>query len=296
MIAQQRIDDLLATKGQLLSVEFFPPKSEEAIDSLVSSSLELKALEPDFVSVTYGAGGSTRDRSSRVSAQMRDDLGFNVMPHLTCVGASKDELGEIIDGFYAEGYRNIMALRGDPPKDQTEFVVAEGGFAFATDLVSFISERYPDICIGVAGYPEKHPEASSMEKDLEHLKVKVDAGASFITTQLFFDNQRFYDFVEKAQKQGVSLPIFPGLMPVLATKQIKRIVSMCGSSLPDALDRELEKAGEDAEAVKEIGTNWALNQLEDLAKNGVPGVHLYALNRSDAAKTLMSAFRSKQSC
>lgn len=291
-MSQQRIDSLLAEKGQLLSVEFFPPKSEDAIEPLVASAAELKPLEPDFVSVTYGAGGSTRDRSARVSAAMHQELNLSVMPHLTCVGASRDELAETIDTIYDEGYRNIMALRGDPPKDSPTFVVAKDGFAHASDLVSFIKERHADICIGVAGYPEKHPESPSLDTDLDHLKTKVDAGACFITTQLFFDNRAYYEFVEKASARGITIPIFPGLMPVLSTKQIKRIASLCGSTLPAALESELEKAGEDADAVREIGFAWAREQLLDLQKNGVPGVHLYALNRSDAAINLMQAFRS----
>lgn len=294
-MSQQRIDSLLAEKGQLLSVEFFPPRSEDAIEPLVASAAELKPLEPDFVSVTYGAGGSTRDRSARVSAAMHKELNLSVMPHLTCVGASRDELAETIDTIYEEGYRNIMALRGDPPKDSPTFVVAKDGFAHASDLVSFIKERHSDICIGVAGYPEKHPEAPSLDTDLDHLKTKVGAGACFITTQLFFDNGAYYDFVDKASARGITIPIFPGLMPVLSTKQIKRITSLCGSTLPAALESELEKAGEDADAVREVGFAWAREQLLDLQKNGVPGVHLYALNRSDAALNLMQAFRSTAS-
>lgn len=292
MSQQHRIDTLLAEKGQLLSVEFFPPKSEEAINPLVASAAKLKPLEPDFVSVTYGAGGSTRDRSARVSAAMHKELNLSVMPHLTCVGASRDELAETLSQIHAQGYRNIMALRGDPPKDSPHFVVAKDGFAYASNLVAFIRELHPDICIGVAGYPEKHPEAPDMSSDLDHLKTKVDAGASFITTQLFFDNEVYYRFVEKTQALGINIPIFPGLMPVLSAKQIKRIASLCGSTLPPALESELDKAGEDADAVREVGFAWAREQLLDLQKNGVPGVHLYALNRADAATNLMQAFRS----
>lgn len=292
MSQQLRIDSILAEKGQLLSVEFFPPKSDEAIAPLVESAAALKPLEPDFVSVTYGAGGSTRDRSARVSAAMHKELDLSVMPHLTCVGASRDELAQTLATIHADGYRNIMALRGDPPKDSPHFVVAKDGFAHASDLVAFIKELHPDICIGVAGYPEKHPEAPDLSTDLDHLKVKVDAGACFITTQLFFDNTAYYKFVEKAQARGINIPIFPGLMPVLSTKQIKRITSLCGSTLPAALEAALENAGDDAEAVRDVGFAWARDQLLDLQKNGVPGVHLYALNRSDAALNLMHAFRS----
>ena len=274
-------------------MEFFPPKTEEAVEALAESAAQVIPQKPDFVSVTYGAGGSTRDKSTRVSSIMKDQLGLNVMPHFTCVGASQAELGESIDAFYEAGYRNIMTLRGDPPKGSEAFVAHKGGFKYACELVSFIANRHPEICMGVAGYPEKHPEAPSLEADLEHLRIKVDCGAAFITTQLFFDNQVFYDFVEKARAKGISIPIIPGLMPVLATNQIKRIASMCGSRLPVALERELEKAGEDAEAVSAIGAAWAKEQLIDLLKNGVPGVHLYALNRAQVALDLMATFRQR---
>ncbi len=293
MKAQQRITSLLDPNRPLLSVEFFPPKTEEAVARLSESASRLKQFQPDFVSVTYGAGGSTREKSARVCTLMKDQIGLNVMPHFTCVGASREELGQAIDDFHAEGYRNIMALRGDPPKDQTEFQVAPGGFKHASELVAFIRKRQPEICTGVAGYPEKHPEAASFETDLDHLKIKVDAGASFITTQLFFDNQHYYDFVEKTRARGIDLPIIPGLMPALATGQIKRITNMCGSKIPPALESELEKAEADPKAVAEIGSNWAREQLIDLMKNGVPGVHLYALNKAEVALELMKTFRAR---
>jgi len=291
---QERIDTLLSRKGQLLSVEFFPPKSDDAIEALVASAAELGACEPDFVSVTYGAGGSTRDRSARVSSAIREELQLSVMPHLTCVGASRDELSATLGEIHAQGYRNIMALRGDPPKASTEFVVSPDGLAHGSDLVSLIRELHPDICIGVAGYPEKHPEAPDLSTDLERLRVKVEAGASFITTQLFFDNEVFYRFRDKAADMGIDVPIFPGLMPVLSSKQIRRIASLCGSKLPKALEAELDKAGEDAATVRELGLRWAEDQLLDLQSMGVPGIHLYALNRSDAAGRLMRAFRNAE--
>ena len=206
---QAPITQLITDGKPLLSVEFFPPKTEEAVTDLQAAALEINALEPDFVSVTYGAGGTTRSRSAKVSQVMKDEVSLNVMPHLTCVGATREELGEIVDEFYNEGYRNIMTLRGDPPKGHEAFVATEGGFSYASDLVSFIKNRYPDFCLGVAGYPEKHPEAASLDKDLDHLKIKIEAGASFITTQLFFDNAAFYDFVEKARSRDIEVPIFP---------------------------------------------------------------------------------------
>lgn len=291
-MTQQRITDLLSSERSLLSVEFFPPKSDEALETLSNTAKQIKPLNPDFVSVTYGAGGSTRDKSARVSSLMKNEYGLHVMPHFTCVGANKEELAANIDAFHAEGYRNIMTLRGDAPQDSDTFVATEGGFNHASDLVAFISERHPDICMGVAGYPEKHPEAPSLDSDLEHLKIKVDAGAAFITTQLFFDNTAFYAFVEKVRAIGITIPILPGLMPAVATKQIQRITKLCGANLPSALQSQLEKAGDDKAAVKEIGLDWTRTQLLDLLDNNVQGIHLYALNKADIAIDLMKAFRS----
>ncbi len=292
-MSQRQITNLISYEHPLLSAEFFPPKSDEAVKQLSKTATRLSALKPDFVSVTYGAGGSTRDKSARVSSLMKEKHRLNVMPHFTCVGATKEELGTNIDAFHAEGYRNIMALRGDPPKDSDAFVATQGGFEHAADLVAFIHNRHPDICIGVAGYPEKHPEAPSLDRDLDHLKSKVEAGAGFITTQLFFDNAVFYDFVEKVRQRGIMLPIIPGIMPVLATAQVKRIAQLCGSTLPAELEDALDKAGDDKEAVREIGTNWARKQLLDLLDNDIAGIHLYILNKADVALDLMKAFRER---
>lgn len=291
-MSQTPISQLFSEDRPLLSVEFFPPKSDEALDTLIESVDDLAIYQPDFVSVTYGAGGSTRDRSAKACELLRDEHEFNIMPHLTCVGASREELAETINGLYNSGYRNIMALRGDPPQDSDSFVVAENGFAYAADLVAFIKELHSDISIGVAGYPEKHPEATDLATDLRHLKTKVDAGASFITTQLFFDNADLYRFLDEADKLNIGIPVLPGLMPVLSVKQIKRITKMCGASLPPELEMHLDKAGDNAELVRQIGIRWAAEQLQDLIEQGLPGIHLYALNRSDVATELMSTFRS----
>ncbi|MDQ8179283.1 methylenetetrahydrofolate reductase [NAD(P)H] [Pelagicoccus sp. SDUM812005] len=291
-MSQTPISQLFSAEKPLLSVEFFPPKTDEALEALMDSADDLAIYQPDFVSVTYGAGGSTRDRSAKACDLLRQDHEYNIMPHLTCVGASRDELAETIDGLYQSGYRNIMALRGDPPKDSDSFVVAKDGFAYATDLVAFIKELHPDISIGVAGYPEKHPEAPDLATDLRHLKTKVDAGASFITTQLFFDNGDLYRFLDEADKLDIAVPVIPGIMPVLSVKQIKRITSMCGASLPAELEKHLNDAGDNADLVRQIGIRWATEQIQDLIEAGLPGVHLYALNRSDVATELMSAFRA----
>jgi methylenetetrahydrofolate reductase (NADPH) len=208
------------------------------------------------------------------------------MPHLTCVGHSRDELNQVADRIHGDGFRNIMALRGDPPKGATEFSAPVDGLRYANELVSLLKARHPDFCLGVGGYPEKHPEAASMESDMAALKRKVDAGASFVTTQLFFDNAVYYRFVDACRNSGITVPIVPGIMPVLSLKQIQRFTSMCGTALPQPLIRRLEAAGETPEIVEAIGIDWALQQIRDLLGNGAPGYHLYILNRAKSALTL----------
>ncbi len=289
MQQQKPITELLARKQPLLSVEFFPPKTVESVETLVKAAHRISSVQPDFVSVTYGAGGSTRDLSATVSKRMKDEVGLQVMPHFTCVGSTSEELGEIVDGFHSEGYRNIMALRGDPPQGETDFQVTEGGFAYASDLVAFIKARHPDICLGIAGYPEKHPEALSLDADLDALKAKTEAGGSFITTQLFFENDAYYAYVDKVRARGIELPIIPGIMPVLSFKQIKRITQLCQSQLPPALESELSKIEDDPEAVRSVGVSWAQRQISELIERGAPGVHIYALNRAKSAIELIEA-------
>lgn len=277
------ISDLLDSRQTIHSVEFFPPKDETGFDALRATADALTSIKPYFASVTYGAGGSTRERSATASELLRREMGFVVMPHLTCVGATRDELVETIDEIHASGFRNIMALRGDPPKGEDTFRPDPSGLRYGSDLVGLIHQRHPDICIGVAGYPEKHPEASSAEADLTHLKIKVDAGASFITTQLFFDNEVYFRFVDRCRAIGITVPIVPGLMPVLSLKQIVRFTEMCGATLPRRLVFLLEKAGGDPSKVEQAGVDWAAGQILELIEKGAPGYHLYILNRSRAA-------------
>jgi len=209
-----------------------------------------------------------------------------VMPHLTCVGHSRAELAAIADRLHADGFRNIMTLRGDPPKGVAAFTPAADGLRYASELVTLLKSRHPDFCLGVGGYPEKHPEAVSLDADLDALKRKVDAGAAFVTTQLFFDNAIYLRFVEKCRARGITVPIVPGIMPVLSLKQIQRIATLSGSVLPGPLLRRLEVASEDADVVEFIGVDWALDQIRDLLAHGAPGYHLYILNRARSALTL----------
>jgi methylenetetrahydrofolate reductase (NADPH) len=286
MSADRPISELFSQHRPLRSLEFFPPKDEAGVEALRQTALTLKRIAPDFVSVTYGAGGSTRERTAQVSRLLRQEIGFTVMPHLTCVGHSRFELNDVADQLHAGGYRNIMALRGDPPKGQTEFVASQDGLRYASDLVGLLKARHADFCLGVGGYPEKHPEAPSAETDLANLKRKVDAGAAFITTQLFFDNAVYYRFVERCRAAGIAVPIVPGIMPVLSLKQVKRFTEMCGATLPEKLIKRLEAAGDHPEIVETIGNEWAVTQIRDLLAHDAPGYHLYIMNRAKAALAL----------
>jgi len=286
VLADLPLSDLFSQRRPLRSIEFFPPKDDAGVEALKRTASALKPIAPDFVSVTYGAGGSTRQRTAQVSGFLKSEFGFTVMPHLTCVGHSRTELNEIADRIHAEGFRNIMALRGDPPKGTTEFLAPADGLHHANELVALLKARHPDFCLGVGGYPEKHPEAPSADADMASLKRKVDAGADFVTTQLFFDNDTYYRFVDTCRRASIGVPIVPGIMPVLSLKQIQRFTTMCGTALPAALVRRLEAAGEAPEIVEAIGIDWALQQIRDLLAHGAPGYHLYILNRAKSALTL----------
>jgi len=287
ILADSPISELFAQRHPLRSIEFFPPPGDEVtVEALRHTAAVLKPIAPDFVSVTYGAGGSTRQRTAQVSAILRTEFGFTVMPHLTCVGHSRGELEEIADRIYENGFRNIMALRGDPPKGSADFAPAKDGLRHANELVSLLKARHRDFCLGVAGYPEKHPEAPSAEADMDNLKRKVDAGAALVTTQLFFDNTVYYRFVERCRKAAITVPILPGIMPVLALKQVQRFTSMCGASIPPTLMRRLEAAREVPEIVEAVGIDWSLGQIRDLLSRGAPGYHLYILNRAKSALAL----------
>jgi methylenetetrahydrofolate reductase (NADPH) len=286
MIPDRPISELLSSRRTVRSLEFFPPKDDAGLDTLRQTATALKRIAPDFVSVTYGAGGTTRDRTAQASAVLKREFGFTVMPHLTCVGHSRTELAAVAVQLHGDGFRNIMTLRGDPPKGDTQFRTVADGLSHASELVTLLKARHPDFCLGVAGYPEKHPEAPSLEVDLTNLRRKVDAGADFITTQLFFDNSVYYRFVEKCRAAGITVPIVPGIMPVLSLKQVRRFTEMCGAHLPPQLITRLEVAAENADVVEMMGMDWALDQIRGLLANGAPGYHLYIMNRAKSALAL----------
>ena len=286
MLPDRPISELFTEHRPLRSLEFFPPKDDAGVEALRVSADTLRRINPHFVSVTYGAGGSTRERTAQVSEILKRDFGFTVMPHLTCVGHTRTELADVADRIHAAGFRNIMALRGDPPKGEATFTPSPDGLRYAADLVAVLKTRHPDFCLGVGGYPEKHPEAASLDADLDHLKAKVDAGADFITTQLFFDNAVYYRFVENCRARGINVPIVPGIMPVLSLKQIQRFTTMCGATLPAKLVTRLEAAADHADVVETLGIDWALTQIRDLLAQGAPGYHVYILNRAKSALAL----------
>ncbi len=287
------IADQLRQGRPLLSVEFFPPKNEEGARQILRTANRLKVFRPDFVSITYGAGGSTRERTLAYGELLAEIFGFNVMPHLTCVGHSRGDLREIIEGFRRAGFRNIMALRGDPPKGETAFRPHPDGLHFASELVAFIREHFPDFGIGVGGYPEVHPDATDAEADLKWLVHKVRQGADFVTTQLFFDNADYFRFCGRLKALGASVPVVPGVLPALSASQLRRLVTFCRASLPPALMASLEAAGEDEAKSAAIGVDWAFQQVKGLLEAGAPGVHLYIMNRHDSAEHLIARLRAE---
>src|SRR5437763_194288 len=283
-----RIDHLLGRGKPTISFEFFPPKTEQGFTLLYQTIEDLKPLRPSYVSVTYGAGGSTREKTVRLVERIQNEAKIRAMAHLTCVGHTADEIGQILDDLWKCGIRNVLALRGDPPAGQATFVATEGGFANADGLAGYVRSRH-DFCIGVAGYPEGHPQCLNRTRDLEHLKQKVDGGGNFIITQLFFDNADFYRFRDAARSMGIRVPIVAGIMPILNVSQTKRFVSMCGAKIPHPLLTRLETLEADLEAVYRAGIEHATQQCRDLPAKGVEGIHFYTLNKSKATVEICRA-------
>ncbi|CAN5378658.1 methylenetetrahydrofolate reductase [NAD(P)H] [soil metagenome] len=282
------IREILQSGTPLISFEFFPPKTDAGWSQLLTVIGELKPLKPSYVSVTYGAGGSTRAKTVELVEKIQKEHAIRSMAHLTCVGHTADEIGSILDDLWNAGVRNVLALRGDPPAWQTQFVATQGGFGFASDLVKFVRARH-DFSIGVAGYPEGHPQCLNRTRDLEMLKLKVDNGADFIVTQLFFDNADFYRFRDAVRAMGVTVPIVAGIMPISNVAQIKRFVSMCGAKIPQPLLLKLESIEADAEAVHQAGIDYAAHQCRDLIAHGVDGLHFYTLNKSKSTVQICQA-------
>lgn len=272
-----------------LSFEIFPPKVSDQDATLFENVERLARYRPAFVSCTYGAGGSTRLRTLDLCTEMQRRLGLTATAHFTCVGSTREELREWLATAQRNGITNIMALRGDPPAGQTEFQQVAGGLKFANELVALIRAEFPQFGIGVAGYPEKHPQAPSPEVDLENLKRKVASGADAVFTQLFFVNDNFFRFRERYAAAGIRVPLVPGIMPITNFAQIKRITSMCGAVLPTELASKLEATQDDKDAQFQIGVDFAIRQCHELVANGIPGIHFYVLNRSAACEQILDA-------
>jgi methylenetetrahydrofolate reductase (NADPH) len=286
-----RIDDILGKGKPSVSFEFFPPKTDAGFVSLFQTIEDLRPLRPTYVSVTYGAGGSTREKTVNLVTRIQQEIGIRSMAHLTCVGHTSDEIGRILDELWNSGIRNVLALRGDPPQGQSWFVPTEGGFQYADQLAAFVKSGH-DFCIGVAGYPEGHPQCLNRTRDLENLKRKIDAGGCFVITQLFFDNADFYRFRDAARSIGIKVPIVAGIMPILNVGQIKRFISMCGAKIPNPLLVKLEALESNPDDVAKAGTEYATRQCQDLLFHGVDGVHFYTLNKSKATVEICQGLKT----
>lgn len=288
-----KIRELFGKGRPLFSFEFFPPKTEAGATNLENTVRELANLAPAFVSVTYGAGGSTRDRTIDLVTRIQRSDGICTMAHLTCVGAGRGEIAGVLDRLIAAGIENVIALRGDPPAGQERFEMAPDGFSYAAELVAFIRERYGDrLCLAGAGYPEGHLECRDLDRDIGHLAAKVRAGVDFVVTQLFFDNRVYFDFVDRARAAGITVPIIPGIMPVTNLAQIERMTKMCGVSIPPALLAEMSRRRDDCAAVQQLGVAQATAQCVDLLNGGAPGIHFYTLNQSPATRMILTALKS----
>ena len=285
-----KIIDKLTRENPAFSFEFLPPKDEAGMEQLFRTVQELRPYEPTYVSVTWGAGGSTRKLTVDLVGRIKRETGIEAMGHLTCVGATEADIVDALEQFRDQGIENVLPLRGDPPKGEATFVKTEGGFGAASELVRFIRSRY-DFCLAGACYPEKHPEALDAVTDLQHLKTKVDQGVDFLVTQLFFDNADYFAFVERARKLGIDRRIVAGIWPITNLAQIQRITGMCGATISPSLLAKLEAAKADPEAVRAVGVGHAIAQCRDLIAKGAPGIHFYTLNRSHATVEILKSLR-----
>jgi methylenetetrahydrofolate reductase (NADPH) len=276
------IAQILNQHKPAFSYEFFPPKDDASADALLQTVKSLSRLGPAYVSVTYGAGGSSRERTRDLVVRIQKETELTVVSHLTCVGATRDEIGSIVQSFVDSGITNIMALRGDPPKGQSSFSAQPGGFAYAAEMVDFIKRSFPQVGIGVAGFPEGHPETNNRLLEMDYLKAKVDAGADYICTQLFFDNRDFYDYQERCELAGITIPMLAGIMPITTLKGMQRMAELSSRSrFPARLLKALDRAS-DEKHFENVGIHWTTQQVMDLLNNNVAGIHFYTLNRSRA--------------
>ena len=292
-----QISRLMAQEPNFVSLEFYPPKESSAWPAFFEAAQELATVRPLFASVTYGAGGSTQANTLEIATRLKRDIGFEPLVHLTCVGASRDAIGDFLANLSAAGIRNVLALRGDPPRGASTFVPDSQEFRHASDLVAFIRREFPDFCVGVAGYPSPHPQSPTIKDDLYWTQVKVDAGADFIVTQLFFDVRLYDDYVSRLRAMDVTVPVIPGVLPILSLQSFRFILSLCGAHVPGNFYLDLEKANEQGgtEAVRNIGVTFAQTMCRNLLDRGAPGVHLYTLNQAAACLRIVDGLRTSQS-
>lgn len=285
----KKISEMLTEGRALYSFEFFPPKNPEGEEKLYHTIEELSRQKPDYVSVTYGAGGSTRSKTREWVVNIQERHGIPAMAHFTCVGSTRAEIRSYLEDLHKSGIRNIMALRGDPPKGETQFRAAADGLAHGNEMISFIRQTGLDFCVGGAAYPEVHPEAESADADLRYARMKTDAGASFLVTQLFFENQKYFDYVKKA---ALSVPVVPGIMPITAFQQVERFTKMAGCSIPASLVDAIRACGEDREKLLDVSLAYTEKQCRELIERGAPGIHFYTLNQSHATMEILRRLRS----
>lgn len=287
-----KLKEIYNSTKPVISFEVFPPKikspeeKKHKMQALLCELSRLSKYNPAFISVTYGAGGGTRETTFELVLMIKDELNIQPMPHFTCVGSARNEILQYIKKFESHGIYNILALRGDPPRGEKKFVKPKDGFGYANELVEFINAK-TGLGIGVAGYPECHPDCCSLEVDIQNLKRKVDSGAEAVITQLFYDNQRYFDFVEKARLAGINIPIIPGILPITSHNQLDKIVTLSGCALPAQFMADLEKNKNNPEAIKTIGLDFSVNQCKELLENGMPGIHFYTLNKAFAVKNIL---------
>ncbi len=279
------IKELFSSKKPVISFEIFPPKTECGLDTIYSTIEELANLKPDFISVTYGAGGVGSDKTVEIASMIKNNFGITALAHLTCINSSQAKIHSIIDALKKQNINNILALRGDIPEGQAHY--GNSQYQYASDLVAEI-KHYDNVCVGAAAYPEGHIESPSLHNDLVQLEKKVEAGVEFLITQLFFDNSLFYHFIEEKAKYSINVPISVGVMPVLSKQQIQKMIFMCGASLPSKLIRMLYKYENDAESLKLAGIEYAAEQVADLITNGVDGIHIYTMNKPEIAKQILN--------
>jgi methylenetetrahydrofolate reductase (NADPH) len=280
-----KISEAFAKGAPTLSFEFFPPKTPGQEKRLFEVIAQLKKFNPDFVSVTYGAMGTTREKTFFWVNEIKNKYGLEPVVHLTCVAADRDDISRQLDELEKMGVENILALRGDPPEGQKDFLPPANGFKFAKELIAFIKKRNPSFCLGCAGFPEGHPRAPSLERDIEYLKQKIDAGAEYVITQLFFDNRFYFDFIERCGKAGIKVPIIPGLMPITGLHQIRKMTDVCGATVPGRL---LEKLEDNPSQTIKIGAEQTLTQARELLKSGVPGLHFFVMNQAEPISSILT--------